>query len=229
MFDKSLQVELKKNPQLLGITPKGADADPPEVLFRNRLKGYYVCDKLCRVWVLQTLRAARERGVFFVKTTDVVTGNVHDYLKVFAHFFTIKYLSLHKPGMSVLFDHNGALKSTSVHVHKIRHYVWGYRAMLARRCHDMAKQMYSNRKYAPVAWKPLKDWLYRNPVVSESRLNRLLTFNKDDADLHAVVASCLWKLCTGANLPWGRAAVQPSAYSDVSVAEKVDTTEYAYG
>ena len=229
LFDRSLQAELKRQPQLLTLKPKDVDVDPPQVLFRARLKGYYVCDKLCRVWVLQTLRDARKRGEFFVKWTDSASGAVHDGTKIFAHFFTINYLSLHKPGMSVIFDEAGALRSTSCHVHKIRNYVWAYRFLLARRCHDMAKQMYSNRKYAPAAWQPLRDWLYRNPVVTTSRMSRLNSFNKTDDDLHVVVAKCLWKLCNGANLPWGRASLQPSAYSDISLTEKVETTEYACG
>lgn len=221
LFDRSLQAELTRQPQLLTVTPKQAEADPPQILFRARLKGYYVCDKLCRVWVLQALRCARQRGEFFVKWTDPASGSLYDGTRVFAHFFTIKYLSLHKPGMSVVFDKQGALKSTNMHVHKTRNYVWAHRHLLARRCHDMAKQMYSNRKYAPEAWKPLSEWLYKTPAVTASRMERLHGFNKSDTDLHKLVATCLWKLCNGANLPWGRGSLQPSAYSEISITEKV--------
>ena len=82
--------------------------------------------------------------------------------------------------MSVMFDDQGALKSTSCHVHKVRNYVWGYRHMLARRCHDMAKQMYANKKYIPKQWKPLYDWMYPNPELSKIRLIMVTKFNKED-------------------------------------------------
>ena len=132
MFDKSLQAELSKHPSLVSMTPKLVNQDPPEILFRSRLKGYYLCEKLCRIWVLETLRAARARGTFFVKWRNASNGETHDGTNVFAHFATMKYISLHQPGMSVQFDGNGAMKSTSVHFNKIRRYIWGYRSQLAR-------------------------------------------------------------------------------------------------
>jgi hypothetical protein len=223
LFDKSLQAELEKHPELLTVTRKQADNDPPEVLFRARLKGYYLSPKVCRVWILRVLRDSRKRGVFFVKWVDPITGAVYDGSKVFAHFATIRYLQLHVPGMSVIFDVNGAIKSTSVHVRTIRQYIWAYRYVLARRCHDMAKQMYSNRTYAPDAWKPLKDWLYPQdtPNITTVRLQRMLGFNKSDSEFHAIVAKCLWSLANGPNLPWGRSAVKLLAYSAVPITEKV--------
>ena len=221
LFVRSMNAELAKHPHLLEITPKLAKADPPEILFRARLKGYYLCNHICRVWVLECLREARGRGEFFVKWVDPETGKNHDGTRHFAHFFTIKYLTLHKPGMSVIFDNNGALRSTSVHVTKIRNYVWAHRHALARRCHDMSKQMYCNKKYTPNVWKPLHEFLYKHPTCTQLRISRLLMFTKADDDLHVVVAKCLWQLANAPNLPWGRAAVQPNAYSVIPIAEKV--------
>ena len=133
--------ELEKNPRLAKITPKKVEDEPPEILFRRRLKGHFAAPKLCRIWVLQVMRASRARGEFAVKYQDALRNKNHDGVQVFAHFFTIKYLSLHKPSMSVRFDSEGALKSTSVHVRRIRNYVWAYRHVLARRVHDMSKQV----------------------------------------------------------------------------------------
>ena len=84
---------------------------------------------------------ARARGEYFAKWTDNEDGTSYDGTLVFAHFMNIRYLDLHEPGMSVIFDNNGALKSTSVHVQKIKNYIWANRKALARRCHDMAKQV----------------------------------------------------------------------------------------
>jgi hypothetical protein len=107
------------------------------------------------------------------------------------------------------------------HMWTCRRYIWAYRYILARRCHDMAKQMYSNRKWASKAWAALKEWVYGTPALTSLRLTRLTSFNKDDGDLHVVVAKCLWKLATQANLPWGRAASRPTGYSNVPDTEKV--------
>ena len=221
LWTKSLDAECAKHPHLLTITPKLVNADPPEILFRSRLKGYYLCNHLCRIWVLECLRAARGRGEFFVKWVNPTNGENHDGTRHFAHFFTIFYLKLHKPGMSVAFDSNGALRSTSVHVTKIRNYVWAHRHALARRCHDMSKQMYCNKKYTPDVWKPLHEFLYKHSTCTQLRISRLMAFTKADDDLHVVVAKCLWRLANAPNLPWGRAAVQPNTYSVIPIAEKV--------
>jgi len=85
----------------------------------------------------------------------------------------------------------------------------------------MAKQMYSNRKWAPLAWAALKEWVHSDPAKSSLRLQTLTSFNKTDDDLHVVVAKCLWTLATQANLPWGRAASRPNGYSNVPDTEKV--------
>lgn len=86
----------------------------------------------------------------------------------------------------------------------------------------MAKQMYSNKTWAPRAWEALKEWLYDTPALTDLRLVRLTHFNKHDDDLHEVVAKCLWKLATQANMPWGRAASRPTGYSNVAETEKVN-------
>lgn len=105
----------------------------------------------------------------------------------------------------------------------IRRYVWAYRDGLARRCHDMAKQLYNNKKYTPVVWLPLKEWLYTNRKVTTLRMTRLMSFNKEDDDLHVIVAKCLWNLANAPNLPWGRGAVRSAEYSRVPITEKVGT------
>ena len=140
MFDRSLKAEMAKHPHLAKLDVKSM-VDEPGILFRGRLKGYFLVQKLCRVWLLQAMTEARERGEYFVKWHDQENNTSFDGTLVFAHFITIRYLSLHQPGMSVIFDSEGALKSTSVHVYKIRDYIWANRYPLARRCHDMAKQV----------------------------------------------------------------------------------------
>ena len=92
----------------------------------------------------------------------------------------------------------------------------------------MAKQMYSSRTHAAVAWEPLKDWLYKNPLCTSARLKYLTTFTKLDDDFHLIVAKCLWRLANGVNMPWGRAALQSSVYSNVPIAEKVLMSEYTF-
>ena len=94
----------------------------------------------------------------------------------------------------------------------------------------MAKQMYANSKYSPVAWNPLKTWLFgQGPDVAGIRLLRLNGFNKQDDDLHKVVAKCNFRLARMANLPWGRAAAQPTGYSNVVYTEQVFMSEYSVG
>ena len=225
LFIKSLTAELAKHPHLLELTPKRVKEDPPEILFRSRLKGYFIAPNLCRLWVLQVLRSARQRGEYFVMWKDPDTGNEHDGTLLFAHYFTITYLSLHRPAMSVLFHADGSLRSTSVHVNKLRDYIWGHRRALARRCHDMSKQMYLNKKYTPEVWQPLHNWLYESPTCVQLRKGRLLSFNKTDDDLHTIIAKCLWSLARAANVPWGRNALKPHGYSVVPIAEKVSMSE----
>ena len=109
---------MEKRPELQELTSEDGDKDPPEILFGARRRGYYKAKHLCRVWTLQTLKWLRVRGEFFVvwkKGTKRYDGKL-----VLAHAFTIKYLSLHAPGISVVFDTNGALKSTSKIFMKIR-------------------------------------------------------------------------------------------------------------
>ena len=113
LFVKSLQGELKKFPELLMLTTKDAEADPPDILFGGRRKGYFKCPRLCRVFVLEIFRWLRSRGEWFVKWTNPLTGKSYDGTKVLAHAFTIYYCSMHKPGMSVNFSKRGHLKSTN--------------------------------------------------------------------------------------------------------------------
>ena len=101
-------------------------------------------------------------------------------------------------------------------------YVWANRTALARSVHDMAKQMYSNKKYSDIAWNPLRSWLNDcDDDVAEERKELLLKFNRGSHEFQAVVAKCLWRLANGANTPWGRAATQPRFYSNVPIHEKV--------
>ena len=99
-------------------------------------------------------------------------------------------------------------------------YVWCHRKDLARSVHDLAKQMYANRKYSPIAWKPLTDWVVRSKD-SKIRQRMLSTFTREDTDLHEVVARCHWRLANGANTPWGRGATQPQVFSEIAPHEKV--------
>ena len=87
--------------------------------------------------------------------------------------------------------------------------------------------MYSNKKYAPIAWKPLRDWV-TDTDNSTDRMDRLMNFNKEDKDLHVVIAKCLWKLASGANLPWGRACVQSCGYLEIPITEKVVFFKYPH-
>ena len=104
----------------------------------------------------------------------------------------------------------------------MRRYIWAHRQALARSVHDMAKQMYNNKKYTPVAWLPLRSWLFDcDEDVSEARSKILKKFSQKDTDFHEIVALCLWKLAKGPNLPWGRGAVQTKNYADVPIHEKV--------
>lgn len=126
LFSASLKAEMANYPELPALAPRDGEADPPEKLFGNRRKGYFKCKSLCRVWTLITFRWLRKRGEFFVVWTDPSSGTSFDGRFVLAHAFTIKYISLHQPGLSVVFKRDGALKSTSVHFQKIRRYVCSY-------------------------------------------------------------------------------------------------------
>ena len=97
IFMRSLKGELAKRPQLIDLKPADGDEDPPEVLFGNHRKGYFKARHLCRVWTLQTLKWLRTRGEFFVVWKE--GDEVYDGRRVLAHAFTIKYISLHQPGI----------------------------------------------------------------------------------------------------------------------------------
>ena len=105
---------------------------------------------------------------------------------------------------------------------RVRRYIWAHRQTLARSVHDMAKQMYNNKKYSPKAWLPLKSWLFEcDDDVSAARCKQLTKFNSKSAEFHKVVALSLWNLAKGPNLPWGRSAVQTKHYATVPIHEKV--------
>ena len=101
-------------------------------------------------------------------------------------------------------------------------YVWANRLPLARSVHDMAKQMYGNRKYCDVAWQPLKTWLFDcDEEVADDRGKELTKFNKDSTAFFDVVAQSLWNLANGPNQPWGRSAKNSSVYECIPPHEKV--------
>ena len=102
-------------------------------------------------------------------------------------------------------------------------YVWSNRVGLARSVHDMAKQMYDNTKYSPIAWMPLRKWLFNDDddKVAARRAATLTHFGKDDTGFYEVVARCLYKLATGPNVPWGRGPANADAYCNVPIHEKV--------
>ena len=115
---------MSKNPELADLNPADGARDPPDVLFGNRRKGYFKCKHLCRVWTLEVIKWLRSRGEFFVCWHD--GDSSYDGRHVLAHAFTIKYLAMHEPGLSVIFDRNGALKSTSRIFVSIRRYIGTY-------------------------------------------------------------------------------------------------------
>ena len=231
LFEKSLASELERRPHLTGLSPKTlAPKDEPGVLFRARLRGYFTCPKLCRLWVLECFDDAIVRGEPFVKWVDPLdSSSSHDGTLVFAHFFTIAYMNKHVPEMSVRMDKYGALKSTSDCVRKIQNYIFAYRKLLCRRCNDMLKQKYAMKKHAKAAWTPLNNWIYQNSALTPMRMDRLTKFNATDQELFSVVALCLFQLSRGTNRPWGVAALKPAGYSAVAAKHKVLMTEYSDG
>ena len=134
-FERSLEAQLKKYPSLRTIRPKNIDPkDEPATLFKGRLRGYFAAKNLCRLWVLKTFDAAIARGEPFVKWKDPLNPGIeHDGTLFFAHFFCVKYLKMHEPGLSVKFDRKGALKNTSILFKNIVRYIYAHRKTLARR------------------------------------------------------------------------------------------------
>ena len=112
LFVRSLNAEMRKFPDLPLMTPKKADADPPDLIFGGRRKGYYKTPALCRVLVMQVFRWLRTRGEWFVKWSDPSTLETYDGRNVLAHAFTMKYMSLHKPAILITWSKKGYLKST---------------------------------------------------------------------------------------------------------------------
>ena len=103
----------------------------------------------------------------------------------------------------------------------IHRYIWGHRLALARRCHDMAKQMYDNKRYSPIAWRPLRHWLNpTDPTEKLQRLTTIKTFTRHNNDLIAIIAQGLWTLANLPNLPWGR-GLTPQTYAQIPSSEKV--------
>ena len=102
-------------------------------------------------------------------------------------------------------------------------YIYSNRDHFCRSVHDLQKSAFDNQKYSPVAWKPLVNWVYGggNRAATEERLQKLTKFNRDDTDLHEVVALGLWRLGSQGNHPWGRAATRPSFYCQIPKHEKV--------
>ena len=66
-------------------------------------------------------------------------------------------------------------------------YVWAHRTALARSVHDMAKQMYSNKRYSDRAWGPLREWLFDpacNNIIAAERSDTLTKFDKNTSDFY---------------------------------------------
>ena len=74
MFVKSLKAELKRKPSLRTITIEHVENDRPDTMFGGKKKGYYKCDALERVLVLQIVQKSRQRGEFFAKWKNPRTG-----------------------------------------------------------------------------------------------------------------------------------------------------------
>ena len=110
---------MKKHPELAELGPADAEANAPQMFFGARRKGYFKMKHLCRVWVLDLIKGSRARGEYFV-VWEGPDGRLFDGRFTLAHYATIKYISLHEPGLSIVFDQNGALKSTSTIFNQIR-------------------------------------------------------------------------------------------------------------
>ena len=202
-------------------------------MFRSRLQGYFSARKLCRLWVLECFDGAIARGEPFVKWVDRVDPSLqHNGINIFAHYMTIKYITIHEPEMSVLFDRDGAFTSSSDAFRKLQAYIWTHRFVLARRCQDMLKSKFATQSHSRQAWQPLNTWLFANPALTQRRVQRLTRFDKSDRDLFRVVGKCMWRVAQGENKPWGVAAKRPSGYAVIRKTSKVCTlrmTAYARG
>ena len=109
-----------------------------------------------------------------------------------------------------------------VHMRVACRYIWCNRVALARSVHDMEKQMYDNTKYSLIAWEPLSQLVGTMFSRTGATTSQVLTrFNRGNEEFFSTVALCLWKLANGANVPWGRAAVQPQVFEAVPRHEKV--------
>ena len=85
----------------------------------------------------------------------------------------------------------------------------------------MAKQMYDNKRYSPIAWRPLQQWLnHTDPTEKLQRLAKIKSFTRHDNDLISVFAEGLWTLANLPNLPWGR-GLTTQTYSQIPKSEKV--------
>ena len=91
---------------------------------------------------------------------------------------------------------------------------------LARSCHDMAKQMYANKKYSDVAWSPLRTYLH-NDNNTGAKLMEMQKFNRNSTEFFDAVAQCLWNLANAPNVPWGRKAKQTAVFDAIPTSEKV--------
>ena len=108
-------------------------------------------------------------------------------------------------------------------------YIWAYREMLCRSIHDMGKQKWDSKRYSSVAWRPLAKWVREAPEGQQDlRHETLLRFTDKDTEFWNIVAKCLRSMSTAVNLPWGRAAVQPTVYLAIPSYEKV-SVKYTLG
>ena len=83
---------MKKRPGLKDLTPEHGEANPPQMLFGSRRRGFFKAKHLCRVWTLEALQWLRIRGEFFVVWNN--GGDDYDGRYYLTHAFTIKYLSM---------------------------------------------------------------------------------------------------------------------------------------
>ena len=77
--------------------------------------------------------------------------------------------------------------------------------------------------YTKVAFESICEWLYEeeDETDHEDKMNRLVSFKRDDINVFALEAEGLWRTTTARNQPWGRSYTNPTYYLHLDCREKV--------